>query len=94
MVIFGANVRIMNRQTVVAYGWSAAITMTEERALCRSCLILFLSLGGTMQENSSSSTAYDDAYRTMLEKCSSLVLPVINELFGDSNARARWISRS
>ena len=34
-----------------------------------------------MQENSSSSTAYDDAYRTMLEKCSSLVLPVINELF-------------
>ena len=37
-----------------------------------------------MQENSSSSTtAYDDAYRTMLEKCSSLVLPVINELFGE-----------
>lgn len=36
-----------------------------------------------MQQNSSSSTAYDDAYRTMLEKCSSLVLPVINELFGE-----------
>ena len=37
-----------------------------------------------MQENSSSATtAYDDAYRTMLEKCSSLVLPVINELFGE-----------
>ena len=30
-----------------------------------------------MQQNSSSSTAYDDAYRTMLEKCSSLVLPVM-----------------
>ena len=56
---------------------------TEERALCESRLILFLSLGGTMQENNSSSTAYDDAYRTMLEKCSSLVLPVINELFGE-----------
>ena len=30
-----------------------------------------------MQQHSSSSTAYDDAYRTMLEKCSSLVLPVM-----------------
>ena len=36
-----------------------------------------------MQQYNSSSTAYDDAYRTMLEKCSSLVLPVINELFGE-----------
>ena len=36
-----------------------------------------------MQQNNISSTAYDDAYRTMLEKCSSLVLPVLNEVFGE-----------
>ena len=31
-----------------------------------------------------SATAYDDAYRTMLEKCSSLILPVLSELFGET----------
>lgn len=36
-----------------------------------------------MQQNNVSSTAYDDAYRTMLEKCSSLILPVLNEVFGE-----------
>ena len=36
-----------------------------------------------MQQNNISSTAYDDAYRTMLEKCSSLILPVLNEVFGE-----------
>lgn len=30
-----------------------------------------------------SSTAYDDAYRTLLEKCSTLILPVLRELFGE-----------
>lgn len=29
------------------------------------------------------STAYDDAYRTILEKCSILMLPVLRELFGE-----------
>ena len=29
-------------------------------------------------------TAYDDAYRTMLEKCSSLILPVLSEFFGEA----------
>ena len=31
------------------------------------------------QITNASVTAYDDAYRTMLEKCSSLILPVLNE---------------
>lgn len=30
-----------------------------------------------------SSTAYDDAYRTMLEKCSEFLIPVLRELFGE-----------
>jgi len=29
------------------------------------------------------STPYDDVYRTMLNDCSSLILPVINEMFGE-----------
>ena len=29
------------------------------------------------------STPYDDVYRTMLNNCSSLILPVINEMFGE-----------
>ena len=30
-----------------------------------------------------SSTPYDDVFRTLLNDCSSLILPVINELFGE-----------
>ncbi len=37
-----------------------------------------------MQQKNVSATAYDDAYRTMLEKCSSLILPVLSELFGEA----------
>lgn len=37
-----------------------------------------------MQQTNVSATAYDDAYRTMLEKCSSLILPVLSELFGEA----------
>lgn len=40
--------------------------------------------GGKMQQMNVSATAYDDAYRTMLEKCSSLILPVLSELFGEA----------
>ncbi len=32
---------------------------------------------------STTSTPYDDVYRTMLNDCTSLILPVINELFGE-----------
>ncbi len=32
---------------------------------------------------STTSTPYDDVYRTMLNDCSSLILPVINEIFGE-----------
>ena len=31
----------------------------------------------------SSSTPYDDVFRTLLNDCSSLILPVINEIFGE-----------
>ena len=36
------------------------------------------------QITNASVTAYDDAYRTMLEKCSSLILPVLSEFFGEA----------
>ncbi len=32
---------------------------------------------------SSTSTPYDDMFRTLLNDCSSLILPVINEIFGE-----------
>ena len=31
-----------------------------------------------------SSTAYDDVFRTLLNDCSKLIIPVINEVFGES----------
>lgn len=30
-----------------------------------------------------SSTPYDDVFRTLLNDCSSLMIPVINEVFGE-----------
>ena len=35
----------------------------------------------TTTNNSSITTAYDDVFRTLLNDCSSLIIPVINELF-------------
>jgi len=29
-------------------------------------------------------TPYDDVFRTLLNDCSSLIIPVINEVFGES----------
>ena len=31
-----------------------------------------------------SSTAYDDAFRTMINKCKMLLIPVVNECFGEN----------
>lgn len=31
----------------------------------------------------SSNTPYDDVFRTLLNDCSSLIIPVINEVFGE-----------
>ena len=36
-----------------------------------------------MEEHILSSTTYDDVFRTLLNDCSSLILPVINEMFGE-----------
>ena len=33
----------------------------------------------------SSNTPYDDVFRTLLNDCSSLIIPVINEVFGEDN---------
>ena len=30
-----------------------------------------------------SQTAYDDAFRTLLNDCSELIIPVVNEVFGE-----------
>ena len=30
-----------------------------------------------------SNTAYDDAFRTLVNECHELVLPLINEMFGE-----------
>ena len=30
-----------------------------------------------------SKTAYDDAFRTLLNDCSELIIPVVNEVFGE-----------
>ena len=30
-----------------------------------------------------SKTAYDDAFRTFLNDCSELIIPVVNEVFGE-----------
>ncbi len=40
---------------------------------------------------STTSTPYDDVYRTMLNDCSSLILPIINELFGEHYTRKEKI---
>ena len=45
--------------------------------------------GGTLKRNTtrperaSSATPYDDVYRTMMNDCSPLLIPVINEVFGE-----------
>ena len=31
-----------------------------------------------------STTAYDDSFRTLLNDCTELVIPVVNEVFGES----------
>ena len=31
-----------------------------------------------------SNTPYDDVFRTLLNDCSSLIIPVINEIFGEN----------
>ena len=31
-------------------------------------------------------TPYDDVFRTLLNDCSSLIIPIINEVFGESYA--------
>ena len=36
------------------------------------------------KEKSMSNTPYDDVFRTLLNDCSSLILPVINEVFGEN----------
>ena len=35
------------------------------------------------KSNASSNTPYDDVFRTLLNDCSSLIIPVINEVFGE-----------
>ena len=34
-------------------------------------------------KTTSSNTPYDDVFRTLLNDCSSLIIPVINEVFGE-----------
>ena len=34
-----------------------------------------------------SSTAYDDAFKTLLHRCSQLIIPVVNEIFGTKYSR-------
>lgn len=36
------------------------------------------------KSTTSSNTPYDDVFRTMLNDCSSLIIPVINEVFGEN----------
>ena len=35
-------------------------------------------------KTTSSNTPYDDVFRTLLNDCSSLIIPVINEVFGEN----------
>ena len=37
-----------------------------------------------MTDHIISSTAYDDVFRTLLNDCSKLIIPVINEAFGEN----------
>lgn len=37
-----------------------------------------------MEDVRITSTPYDDVFRTLLNDCSSLIIPVINEVFGES----------
>lgn len=37
-----------------------------------------------MEETKRTGTPYDDVFRTLLNDCSSLIIPVINEVFGES----------
>ena len=37
-----------------------------------------------MQETSYIGTPYDDVFRTLINDCPELVLPVINEMFGEN----------
>lgn len=36
-----------------------------------------------MDETTITSTPYDDVFRTLLNDCSPLIIPVINEIFGE-----------
>ena len=38
----------------------------------------------TMEERRRTGTPYDDVFRTLLNDCSSLIIPVINEVFGEA----------
>lgn len=36
-----------------------------------------------MEEGRTAARPYDDVFRTLLNDCSSLIIPVINEVFGE-----------
>ena len=36
-----------------------------------------------MKNESTTNTPYDDVFRTLLNDCSPLIIPVINEIFGE-----------
>ena len=40
--------------------------------------------GAALDNSLISSTAYDDVFRTLLNDCSKLVIPLINEAFGET----------
>lgn len=44
--------------------------------------------------NESLNTAYDDAFRTMIEKCDDLVFPMLNYMFGENYSTEDKIIRS
>lgn len=44
-----------------------------------------------MEESKVVSTPYDDVFRTLLNDCSSLIVPVINEIFGERYSGAEEI---
>ena len=46
------------------------------------------------QFEDSLNTAYDDAFRTMIQKCDDLVLPMLNYMFGEHYTEEDQIIRS
>lgn len=37
-----------------------------------------------MAENTGVGTPYDDVFKTLLNDCTSLIIPVVNEIFGEN----------